>query len=112
MTLQDRLKFLKVIIHSETAPNGITGLCGGFELKKWRYEQFATWLFDNHLLDFALTHSDLEKINHGNAIERIRSAAKTIFQSNNLNRGEFGELLLHAIIKESYNTIPAISKIY
>ena len=112
MTLQDRLKFLKVIIHADNAPNGVTGLCGGFELKKWRYDQFATWLFDNHLLDFALTNSDLDKINHQNAIERIRSAAKTIFQSNNLNRGEFGELLLHGIIKESYSTIPAVSKIF
>lgn len=111
--MQDKLKFLKLIIHSETPPEcGITGLCGGYELKQWRYEQFATWLFDNHLLDFALTHSDLEKLNRHNAIERIRVAAKNIFQSGNLNRGEFGELLLHGIIKEIYDTVPAVSKIY
>lgn len=111
--MQSKLKFLKLIVHSESPPEcGITGLCGGYELKQWRYEQFANWLFDNHLLDFALTHSDLDKINRYTAIERIRVAAKNIFQSGNLNRGEFGELILHGIIKEAYDTIPAISKIY
>lgn len=112
MNIQDKFKFLKVIVHSETPPCGITGLCGGYELKEWRYNQFGTWLFDNHLLDFALTHSDLERINKHTAVERIRSAAKNVFQSSNLNRGEFGELLLHGIIKECYETIPAVSKIY
>lgn len=112
MNIQDRLKFLKLIVHSDTPPCGVTGLCGGYELKEWRYGQFGTWLFDNHLLDFALTHSDLEKISQANAVERIRSAAKNVFQSDNLKRGEFGELILHGIIKECYGTIPAVSKIY
>jgi hypothetical protein len=40
--VQDKLKFLKLIVHSETPPTcGVTGLCGGYELTKWRYEQFA-----------------------------------------------------------------------
>jgi hypothetical protein len=112
VSIQDKLKFLKLIVHSETPPCGVTGLCGGYELRQWRYGQFATWLFDNHLLDFALTHSDLDKISQSNAVERIRSAAKNVFQSDNLKRGEFGELVLHGIIKEVYGTIPAVSKIY
>jgi len=111
--VQDKLKFLKLIVHSDLPVEcGVTALCGGYERKEWRYNQFASWLFDNHLLDFALTHSDLEKINRYTAVERIRVAAKNIFQSGNLNRGEFGELLLHGIIKEAYDTIPAVSKIY
>jgi hypothetical protein len=110
--IQQKLKFLKLIVHSATPPCGITGLCGGYELKEWRYEKFADWLFDEHLLDFALTYEDYIKIAHDNAIKRIRAAAKNVFQSNNLNRGEFGELLLHGIIKETYDTVPAVSKIY
>lgn len=111
--MQDKLKFLKLIVHSDTPPEcGITGLCGGYELKQWRYEKFSDWLFQHHLLDFALTQSDLEDINQYTAVERIKVAAKNIFQSNNINRGEFGELLLHGVIKEAYDTIPAISKIY
>ena len=79
--MQDKLKFLKLIVHSDLPVEcGITALCGGYERKEWRYNQFASWLFDNHLLDFALTHSDLEKINRHTAVERIRVAAKNIFQ--------------------------------
>ena len=43
----------------------------------------------------------------------MRQVVMSIYQSENFkSRGEFGELLLHAIIRETYNTIPAISKIY
>jgi hypothetical protein len=112
MSLQQKLKFLKLIVHSATPPCGITGLCGGYELKEWRYEKFANWLFEEHLLDFALTYEDLQKINSTNALKRVKVAAKNVFQSSNLNRGEFGELLLHGIIKETHDTIPAVSKIY
>ena len=51
--MKDKLKFLKLIVHSETPPEcGITCLCGGYELKEWRYNQFADWLFDNHPFRF------------------------------------------------------------
>lgn len=111
--MQDKLKFLKLIVHSDTPPEcGITGLCGGYEMKEWRYGQFSDWLFDEHLLDFALKYSEFKLVDGKTAPKKLREAAKTIFQTDNVKRGEFGELLLHGIIKEAYGTIPAISKIY
>lgn len=111
--MKDKLKFLKLIVHSETPPEcGITGLCGGYELKEWRYNQFADWLFDEHLLDFALKYSEFKMVDGKTAPKKLREAAKIIFQTDNIKRGEFGELLLHGILKEAYDTIPAISKIY
>lgn len=111
--MKDKLKFLKLIVHSETPPEcGITGLCGGYELKQWRYNQFADWLFDEHLLDFALKYSEFKMVDGKTAPKKLREAAKIIFQTDNIKRGEFGELLLHGILKEAYETIPAISKIY
>lgn len=111
--MKDKLKFLKLIVHSETPPEcGITGLCGGYELKEWRYNQFADWLFDEHLLDFALKYSEFKMVDGKSAPKKLREAAKIIFQTDNIKRGEFGELLLHGILKEAYDTIPAISKIY
>lgn len=111
--MKDKLKFLKLIVHSETPPEcGITGLCGGYELKEWRYSQFADWLFDEHLLDFALKYSEFKMVDGKSAPKKLREAAKIIFQTDNIKRGEFGELLLHGILKEAYDTIPAISKIY
>lgn len=112
MEVKEKLKFLKLIIHSDVPPVGLTGLCGGYELKEWRYDQLANWLFDEHLLDFALKYSEFNLVDGRSAPKKLREAAKTVFQSENLKRGEFGELLLHGIIKEVFDTIPAISKIY
>src|ERR1700722_19311819 len=112
MAMKDNLKFLKLILHTPSTTCGVTGLCGGFERRQWRYEQFSNWLFDEHLLDFALKHSEYRLLDHKTAPKKLREAAKIIFQSQNVNRGEFGELLLHGIIKETFETIPAISKIY
>lgn len=112
MELKDKLKFLKLIVHSEVDPCGITALCGGFELKKWRYSQFAEWLFDEHMLDFALKYSEFNLVEGKTAPKKLREAAKIIFQTDNIKSGEFGELLIHGILKEVYNTIPAISKMY
>jgi hypothetical protein len=72
----------------------------------------SEWLFDDHLLDFALKYSEFSLVNGRTAAKKLRQAANTIFQTDNIKRGEFGELLLHGIIKEAYDTLPAVSKIY
>ena len=70
------------------------------------------YLFE-YLPEFALTYSELDNLTGENMVAKIRQVAASIYQSEKFkNRGEFGELLLHAIIREMYNTIPAISKIY
>jgi hypothetical protein len=43
----------------------------------------------------------------------IRRAAKTVYQSEKYEkRGEFGEILLHIAMRQFYETLPAISKIF
>lgn len=43
----------------------------------------------------------------------IRRAAKTVYQSEKYEkRGEFGEILLHIAMRQLYETLPAISKIF
>lgn len=50
---------------------------------------------------------------HANSVKLIRRAAQQVYTSRKFtNRGEFGELLLHAIVRQVHNSIPAISKIY
>lgn len=50
---------------------------------------------------------------HANAIHFIRRAAHVVYQSKKFTkRGEFGELFLHAAIRQVHNSLPAISKIY
>ena len=104
--------FFNIIIHKDDTFPDLYGVCAGFESRQWRKEQLVDYLFE-YLPEFALTYSEFEKLTGENVVAKMRQAAASIYQSKEFrNRGEFGELLLHAIIRETYNTIPAISKIY
>jgi hypothetical protein len=104
--------FLKVILHTPDPIPSLTGMCASFENEEWRFEAFARHLFE-WLPEFALNHTESESLNKVNAVDKLRQAAKNVYSSDKFkNRGEFGELLLHAVIREIYNTVPAISKVF
>lgn len=104
--------FFNVIVHQEDENRDLNGLCAGFEMKSWRKEQLVDHLMD-YIPEFALTYSELEAIDARDIRRMLRNAAMAIYNSEKYqNRGEFGELLLHVVIRELYHTIPAISKIY
>lgn len=105
-------EFLKVIFHDVKDGGDDLALCAGFERGKWRYEQLADHIME-WLPEFALNYSDLQSIGHSNAVKILKKAAKTVYQSEKYRkRGEFGEILLHIAIRQVYETLPAISKIY
>lgn len=105
-------KFFKIIIHKDDEIPNLHGVCAGFENKLWRKDQLVEYIF-NYLPEFALNHSELMDFDSLSIIPKIRQAAGNVYQSQKFkSRGEFGELLLHAILRETYNSIPAISKIY
>lgn len=93
-------------------PPGLTAVCAGYELGKWRCDQLVEYLL-NWLPEFALRMKEWKHIAHYNAVESIRKAARIVYTSTKYeNRGEIGELLLHALIREVFDSIPAISKYY
>ncbi|MGQ1948060.1 HamA C-terminal domain-containing protein [Geofilum sp. OHC36d9] len=105
-------RFFNIVIHKTDSLPDLHGLCAGFENKSWRKDQLVDYLF-NYLPEFALNQSELQEFDSLSLIPKIRKAAGNVYQSDKFrNRGEFGELLLHAIIRETHNTIPAISKIF
>lgn len=88
------------------------GLNVGYECGTWRYESFAEYLF-KWLLQFGTKFSDLVKLDTANAWDMIKRAAKMVYQSDRYEaRGEFGELMLYAILRELFGTQPAVSKLY
>ncbi|MBI5762385.1 MAG: DUF1837 domain-containing protein [Planctomycetes bacterium] len=104
--------FLTVRIHDTGILPTLCGLCTGYERGEWRDKQLVDHLVE-WLPQFSLTASELKTINSGNAVEILRRAAQVVYQSGKFtNRGEFGELLLHAALCQVHNSIPAISKIY
>lgn len=84
----------------------------GYELREWRYKQLASLMFEA-LPDFALNHAEKSNINVQNMMGKLAKAAKLVYATEKYGRrGEFGELLLHLIMRDYFNTIPAISKLY
>ncbi len=110
----------------------------GFDLRAFRYDLLADYLLDA-LVDFSFGYH--KGINKKYDRRLLREAAKSIYKiSNNsgekifeeakkkyvnenseyeddikdsyLKKGEFGELILHLILRDFIKTVPLISKIY
>lgn len=103
---------LQLVLHEIGNDRSISGLCAGYEGKTWRHSALADFLMES-LPDFCLTYSEYSEIGHESAVRMIRRAAKSVYSTGKFkNRGEFGELLLHVILKMTMKTLPAVSKIY
>lgn len=88
------------------------GVCAGFESGRWRAEQLSRYLME-WLPEFSLSFSELESITHTNLVSQLRKAAQIVYDTDKYDRrGEFGELILHALMRETMGTQSAISKIY
>lgn len=104
--------FLVVHVRSPASDVGLTGLCPGYEASEWRVAELAHHLME-WLPDFALSYADRESVGVHNMIELARKAAKVVYSTDKYGRrGEFGELLLHAAVRQVFGSLPAISKIY
>jgi hypothetical protein len=88
-----------------------TSFCAGFELKAWRCNQLADH-FIEWLADYALMEDELS-VSHGNMYVRLREAAARIYSSKNYERrGEIGEIALHAISRQFFDTIPITPRVF
>jgi hypothetical protein len=88
------------------------GFSVGYELSEFRYDALVEIIFDA-LPDFALSHSEVSTFGAHNCVRKMRRAAKMVYDSDKYkSRGEFGEILLHIVMRDYYNTLPAISKLY
>jgi hypothetical protein len=103
---------LTVVVHDLALAPPLTGLCAGYEQGKWRLDAFADHILEA-LPEFCLTYSEARELNHETAVALLRQAARRVFTTKKFQRrGEFGELLLHVVLKQVMKTLPAISKLY
>jgi hypothetical protein len=104
--------FLTVRVENAAEVPSFTGWCAGFENGKWRDQQLAKHLME-WLPEFALRYTELASLNASNAVPLLSKAAHAIYNSPKFqSRGEFGEILLHVMIRQHFHTIPAISKYF
>jgi len=110
MAVQDAPRFWTVVVHDP--PPALTGLCAGFEREDWRAAALADYLMES-LPEFCLTHSEFAAMTGTSAVQLLRQAASRVYTTDKFrNRGEFGELLLHVVLRDIFGTLPAITKIY
>lgn len=103
---------LEIKVHNLDIYPSLTGLCAGFESGEWRRDAFSRHMME-WLPEFALTFSEFDNLRGHNAFESLRNAAKVVYSTEKYGRrGEFGELLLHILMRQVFNTLPAINKIY
>lgn len=89
----------------------LRGYLIGFEYGKFRLEPMAKQIIDA-IPDFVYGVNEPE-LNLINAVEKLRESAETIYKTNKYQtRGEFGEVILHILLRDFFNTQPLISKIY
>lgn len=104
--------FFEVRVHKLDIAPALIGLCVGYEQGEWRYDGLVDHLME-WLPDFCLTYGELESLDAGNMVSLMREAVRKLYTSGKFERrGEFGELILHAAIREVFDSLPAISKIY
>ncbi|MDH6186510.1 DUF1837 domain-containing protein [Polaromonas sp. CG_23.6] len=106
------VQFFNVHCHQLTLQPRLHGVCAGYESGKWRSDQLSRYLME-WLPEFSLSYTERKSINDTNSVAQIRKAAQIVYDTDKYDkRGEFGELLLHALMRESMGTEPAISKIF
>lgn len=104
--------FFKVVVRELTVSPSLLGVCAAYERAAWRCDGLVDHLMD-WLPEFCLTHSEFESLNGRNATRLIRRTAHRVYETKKFrNRGEFGELILHALLRQEFKTLPAISKVY
>jgi hypothetical protein len=104
---------LEVRVHLGTTPPLLTAYCANFEDGEWRMRGLVDDVFYRHLLSFALSYTSHDRVDGDSAPKAISRAAQSVYNTDKYkSRGEFGELFLHAILRDFYGAHPAVSKIY
>ncbi|RYZ91943.1 MAG: DUF1837 domain-containing protein [Proteobacteria bacterium] len=104
-------RFLERLHFSSDSSPIETLCCAGFQLEAWRCKPFARHLIE-WLPDYALTEDELQ-LHHGDAYDKICQAAVRVYTSDKYqNRGEAGEIALHAICREFFGTIPISPRVF
>ncbi len=84
----------------------------GFDQNKFRLQPLVDKILDS-LIEFAFGYWKAGEIAPDQMRKKLKEAAETIYTTPKFKkRGEFGELILHILLRGFHNTIPLVSKIY
>jgi hypothetical protein len=102
----------ELVIDERISLPDLRGYHIGFDQKKFRLEPLVD-VIRSVIPEYALGYHEGQSVPLPQIIERAKDAAKTIFSTDKYKRrGEFGELILHLLLRDFHGTIPLISTIY
>ncbi len=97
--------------HTDLDPP-LVALCANYEEGEWRCRQLALHLI-KWLPEFTLKWSERDGFDSATGVAQLARAARLVYATDKYDRrGEFGELLLHAVMRHEFNTEPAIAKLF
>jgi hypothetical protein len=99
-------------LYFQDGGNPVEGVCcAGFELKAWRCVPFAEHLIE-WLPEYALPEDELS-VTHANMYVKLKKAAVRVYTSPKYaKRGEAGEIALHAICRDYFDTLPISNRVF
>jgi hypothetical protein len=99
-------------LHFDESGNLVDSICcAGFELQAWRCVPFAEHLIE-WLPEYALPEDELD-VTHANIYVKLKNAAIRVYTSEKyMKRGEAGEITLHAICRDYFNTLPISPRVF
>ena len=84
----------------------------GFDENKFRLQPLVD-IIRAVIPEFALGYHAGTSIPLTDLVERLKEAAETVYLTDNYqSRGEFGELILHLLLRDFHSSVPLISSIY
>jgi len=84
----------------------------GFDQKMFRLQPLVDTI-RGVIPEYALGYHQGNNIPYTEIVERLQDAAKTVYTTDKYkSRGEFGELILHLLLRDFCNSIPLISTIF
>ena len=84
----------------------------GFDQNKFRLQPLVD-IIRKVIPEFALGYHAGTEIPLTDMVERLKEAAETVYLTEKYQtRGEFGELILHLLLRDFFDSIPLVSKIY
>jgi hypothetical protein len=104
-------RFIERLYFDEIGNPAQTICCAGFELNAWRCIPFAEHLIE-WLPEYALPEDELA-VTHANMYVKLKQAAIRVYTSDKYkNRGEVGEITLHAICRDYFDTLPISPRVF
>jgi len=99
------------IIEEKVTQIDLKGFHVGFDQNKFRLGPLVD-IIRSVIPEFAFGY-DKGQVNTTEIVEVLKEAASTVYDTDKYKkRGEFGEIILHLLLRDFCNTIPLISKIY